>query len=366
MISNLIDYNNCPANLANSILQHYGIPTHHGTLPLADAALKQRTKNTIVLLLDGMGVQVIRDNLPENGFFRRNLIGSYTSVFPPTTTAATVSVTSGLYPNEHCWLGWDCYFPEIDETVTLFPNTKAGTREPAADFNVAERYCPFPEITQSLQKVGTEAHYLSKYTHPNCATFDGLCETVAALCQKDGEKYIYCYWEEPDSTMHRTGCDSSETQTLLSTLETQIEQLCARLYDTTVLITADHGHINTKSVYFPDYPDLYDCLARVPSIETRAMNLFVKEDRRAFFEKRFRETFGDAYMLLSKEEVIASRLFGPGKDRERFCGMLGDYLAVAVGDLTILKSYKTSRFTSVHGGMTEAEVFIPLICISCV
>ena len=40
------------------------------------------------------------------------------AVFPPT------SVLSGLNPIEHVWLGWDLYFREIDEVVTMFLNTK--------------------------------------------------------------------------------------------------------------------------------------------------------------------------------------------------------------------------------------------------
>ena len=44
----------------------------------------------------------------------KNRIKSITSVFPPTTTAATTSMLSGLNPNEHGWLGWDLYFKKED------------------------------------------------------------------------------------------------------------------------------------------------------------------------------------------------------------------------------------------------------------
>ena len=124
------DYANSTVSLANSILKYFGAPVHHETLGLLDRKFAEREyENVVVILLDGMGKCIVDGNLEPDGFFASHLAGTYSAVFPPTTVAATTSICSGLYPVEHCWLGWDCYYPKIDKTVTVFLNREAGTDE---------------------------------------------------------------------------------------------------------------------------------------------------------------------------------------------------------------------------------------------
>ena len=100
-LSDLPDYENCLVNLSNSILKKFDAGTTAKTLSLADPYLEKNYKNVVVLLLDAMGMSIIEKHLKEDGFFRSHLAGSLDSVYPPTTVAATTSMLSGLYPNEH-------------------------------------------------------------------------------------------------------------------------------------------------------------------------------------------------------------------------------------------------------------------------
>ena len=111
-------------NLSNSILSKFGAPTVGKTLPLVDNLLKKDYKNVVILLLDGLGTCIMEGNLKEDGFLRTHFIESISTVFPPTTVAATTSVMSGLQPIEHAWLGWDCYYPQVDKNITVFLNTE--------------------------------------------------------------------------------------------------------------------------------------------------------------------------------------------------------------------------------------------------
>ena len=83
------DYENSIANLACSVLKAFGAGAEHATLPLADSFLKKPHKNTLVILLDGMGTRILEKHLDRYGFFRSHLVGSYSSVFPPTTASIT-------------------------------------------------------------------------------------------------------------------------------------------------------------------------------------------------------------------------------------------------------------------------------------
>ena len=71
-----------------------------------------------------------------------------------------------------------------------------------------------------------------------------------------------------------------------------------------MLIIADHGHMDSKNLCILDYPEVLDCLVRLPSIDPRALNLFVKEEKKALFPGIFRKHFGDNYLLLTRDEVL--------------------------------------------------------------
>lgn len=355
------DYTACTTNLACSILKKFGAAFENPTLAMCDELLKKEYKNIVVLLLDGMGSYILERNLSKTGFFRQHLLGSYSSVFPSTTVAATTSICSGLYPSQHDWLGWDCYYQEIDQTVTVFLNCETATGQPIPGGNVAWTYRPYTRVIDKIQAAGHQAYELLPFAPPYPKTFLEICNEIRTLCHREGRKYIYAYWIEPDDTMHRTGCYSPETKALLQELELETQKLCASLEDTLVLITADHGLIDTRGVSLTDYPALSECLLRVPSIDHRAKGFFIKPGMEKQFEKLFTQTFGDSYQLLTREQVKSRHLFGPGPEHPHFSDTLGDYVAVATSDLTLFTSPKP--FVGVHAGLTADEMTVPLIAV---
>jgi arylsulfatase A-like enzyme len=356
------DYSNSVANFANSILKKWGLARSGGTLKLLDPYLVKDYENVVVILLDGMGKNIIERNLEEKGFFNTHLAGTYSSTFPPTTAAATTSIDNGLTPCEHGWLGWDCYFPQIDRNVTVFRNTDTETGEKVAEESVAWKYCGYSSVIDRINSAGGKAYYVTPFSPPNPETFEDSCELIKTYCKERGQKYIYCYCDEPDHTMHRTGCYSDEAKRIISSLERMVESLTVELNDTLLIVTADHGHMDSKGVCIKDYPKIMNCLKRIPTIEPRALNLFVKEDVRDGFIKEFTIEFGDKFLLLPKEKVLEMRLFGSGTEHKDFRLMLGDYLAVATGDLSIFNTKEeVEKFIGVHAGLTKDEMIIPLI-----
>ncbi len=88
----------------------------------------------------------------------------------------------------------------------------------------------------------------------------------------------------------------------------------------------------------------------------------MKEEKREQFDKEFTRFFKDDFILLTKEEVLKNRIFGTGTEHKNFQGMLGDYLGVAIGDISIFNTKEeASQFIGVHAGITSDEVRIPLI-----
>ena len=56
--------------------------------------------------------------------------------------------------------------------------------------------------------------------------------------------------------MHKTGTGSPETHRIVTELEKMIEKTVSGLSDTLFLITADHGHIDSKNYCLLDYPEI--------------------------------------------------------------------------------------------------------------
>ncbi len=353
------DYKNCIANLPNSILKKFGAETVGDTLPLLDGYLDKDYKNIVVILLDGMGKSIVEEHLEEDGPFRSHLAGIYDSVFLSTTVAATTSVLSGLQPCEHSWLGWDCYYPSIDKNVTVFSNNLQGTEIQAAPYNVAQTVTPYENIIRKINNAGKKAYMLAPFMENGPQNFIKMCDRIKILCDEPEVKYIYAYWNKPDGVLHRFGCKSPEARANVRELEQAVNELAGSVEDTLIIVTADHGHIDTRPETIQAYPQIYDCLVRKPSLEARVLNLFVKEGRKEVFEREFNKAFGDKFLLMPMEEVLEKRLFGTGREHKEFRKMLGDYLAIAIDDVALY--FNDERFISMHGSVTEEEMLIPLI-----
>lgn len=359
------DYKKGLVNLVSSIIKYYGIKTEHDTLPEMDSLLQKEYKNVVLMLFDGMGVDTLYHHLPEESFLRRHFRHPLSSVFPPTTTAAVTSIHSGLMPAEHGWLGWSLYFSEVDKVVNAFINTVKGSGEPAADYHVAERFLPYKTVYEKINEGGAaQAFQVSKFGTNKVSSLEEMLTEVRRLCQEEGRKYICSYWEEPDSLMHENGCYDSRVTEYLERIDGEVEALCKELSDTLIIITADHGHINTRYECVSEHPELEKMLYRPVSVECRAAAFYVKEEYNSEFRGAFWKAFGDGFLLLSREEVIERKLFGEGMEHLKFREFIGDYLAVSISDKGIVQTPRSQQLLSNHAGMTEKEMQVPFIVVS--
>lgn len=365
------DYTNSIVNFSCSILKHFGVPVRHNTLPAADAVLEGNYKHVVVLLLDGLGVNILEKHLSPDAFLRRHFLTGYSSVFPPTTTASTTSMLSGLTPIEHGWLGWDVYFEQIDKIVTCFFNTLQGTTTPAADFDVARTFLPYDSIHTLINNArepgdGSVVPVADLVFPFGPKPFPGIDDWFAEIKRQttlDTRTFTYAYWENPDHDMHMYGTEDPTVHNAILDLNARIEKLCSELTDAVVFVTADHGHTDETRVNLEeDYPEIWKMLVRPPSLEHRGISFYVKDEYKTLFASEFERLFGSDYVLFTREEALEKELFGPGEPNANLTG-IGDYIAAAVGEKTLYPSRTLCKrtFKSQHAGMTEAEMKIPLI-----
>ena len=102
------DKDNCLVSISNAILYHYTGKSFHKPHPKMMEILGKNKYDKIVLMLfDGMGKSIQDKYFTKSDFIYRKKAFEITSVFPPTTVAATTAVCSAKYPMETGWL-----FPE--------------------------------------------------------------------------------------------------------------------------------------------------------------------------------------------------------------------------------------------------------------
>lgn len=358
------NYKNSITGIPNSIIRYFGITPINDTLPCLDKMLDKDYTNIVLMLFDGMGTALLSKNLPEDSFLNKNIKETISSVFPPTTVAATTSIDSGLYPGQHGWLGWTVYYPQIDKNVVVYYNTDED-RKPAADYHVAWRFYPYTSIRDMIKQKGYEAYAVASFGDVRIENMNDLFENVKNLCSTKEKKYIYVYYPEPDEIMHKYGCESKEAKEVLMEINKKVEELCNSVSDSLIIITADHGLLDSEGVSILDYPKITECLKRLPSFEPRSLNLFVKDGKKEQFVHEFNKEFGHKFILLTKEEIINKHLFGIKYSSNVYNELLGDFIAIAISDLSIYNSQeKKEKYIGAHAGLTKDEMEVPFIAIS--
>lgn len=180
---------------------------------------------------------------------------------------------------------------------------------------------------------------------------------------KKGKRYIYAYYEDPDSTMHKYGTDSKESIEVFKKINDSTMKLANRLKDTLLIVIADHGHMNSKAITLSEYKDFFDTLDGDISIEGRFCSFKVKEDKKDEFVELFNKYFSNDFILKTKEEIIREFWFGRGDYHKYYRSSLGDFFALAISDKYFRYNENSVNLVSMHAGICEDEMRIPLITL---
>jgi len=364
----LPDYEKSILGIPNSILAHYGAKPHHATLSVLDEKLSNNYKNVVLFVLDGMGIDALKVHAPD-GFLMENCAAQISSIYPCTTTSALTTLETGLTPIEHSWLGWSMYFKEIDKCVDLYTGNESGTERPASDRSIAWEVIGTDDLYSQIVRANPsiECCRVSPFSEKyRTQTNEDVCNHIEMLCRKDGRKYIYAYHFQPDTDMHYNGCYCERTKANIVLFDKQIEQLAAKLTDTLLIVTADHGMVDVVDLVIDDFPEISECLAVPISREPRSLTFFIKPEFKGLFPERWERQFGHDYILMTASEVLEKGFFGSGIPHERARDFLGDYVAFATGDKALWYNDEKGEgklFKACHAGLRHEEMIVPLIII---
>ena len=375
----LPDYSHSILNLITSILKYYQVETNHSSLNILDKKLQNKYKNIVFIILDGMGEHILKQ-LSPNGYFYNNKIDCITSVYPSTTTAALTTYYSGRPPYETGWIAWSQYFKEYGRDLDMLSHKESYKGDSIQEakinvFNDIVNYTPiFERIEQASPNVKAyelTPSYSDKRSKRSVRadTIDEIIANIELLCNTPDEKFILAYSDNPDALLHKFGTASEEVKAFIEKTEKQIKEMCEKLGDDTiVIISADHGHKNIEKAYsILDYPEIQECLIMPPSLESRVLTFWAKEDMKEQFEERFKNAFGDDFLLMTKQEFLDKHFLGYGEKHSKIDDFIGNYIALSIGESmirleTFLADGKPVK-KSTHCGLTKEEMEVPLIVL---
>ena len=376
----LPNYEHCILNLITSILKNYNVETKHKSLESMDNILNNKYKNVVFIILDGMGEHILEKVSPA-GYFRKKEIDCITSVYPSTTTAALTTYYSGKPPYETGWIAWSQYFKEYGRDIDMLSHRESYTSRDLknARINVFDTIVKYKSVFEQIEEAlpNIKAYEITpSYSDKRAKrsiradSIDEIIMNIETLCKNPDEKFILAYCDNPDGLLHKFGTDSEEVKEFIENTERKIEDMCKNLTeDTVVIISADHGHKDINKAYsILDYPEIQKCLILPPSLESRVVTFWVKEDMKEEFVKNFNKNFENDFWLMTKEEFLEKNMLGFGKKHPKIDDFIGNYIALSISDSIIkLENYLTEGKKlkkSTHCGLTKEEMEVPVIIIN--
>jgi hypothetical protein len=310
------------------------------------------------------------------------MLGPITSVFPPTTASAITTFLTGDAPQQHGLTGWYTYLRELGCVMTVLPGhpryggvgyRKAGI-DPARLF--AHRPLPDRIATKSVyvspRYIANSDFNLSHLGRAELLTFETLeqmfRQAERAVRRGRGPQYIYLYWPRLDSIGHEQGMESPAAAAHLWDIEQALEAFLDHLSgtDTVVLVTADHGQIDTTPadcIDLDEHPDLARCLALPLCGEPRAAFCYLRPGAVQALEHYCRDCLSDAVELRPSAELLEEGLFGLGEPHPNLAERIGDYVLLPRENRIIrdwLPFEEHFQHIGVHGGLTRPELEVPL------
>ena len=377
----LPNYDHCILGTMSSILKNYNVECACKSNEALDKILSEkRYKNIIFMILDGLGEYNLNE-ISKDGFFKQNQIDCVTSVFPSTTTAALPAYYSGKAPYETGWIAWSQYFKEYGRALDTFSHKESYLgdyiKKPLkdvfeTDMNYKSIFYQIEEASPDVKAFEVQPEYAERRAKRSIRAnnLDELIFTIEDIVTMPSNNFILAYSDNPDGLLHKFGTDSEEAKEFVLDAEKKIKDLRAKLGDDSlIIVTADHGHKNITNAYtILDYPELMECLIIPPSLESRCLSFWVKEEMKDIFVQRFNSLFEKNFWLMTKEEFLDKyKMLGTGKKHKKVDDFIGNYIAISVdGSMMRIETYLAEGKPlkkSTHCGLSREEMEVPIIVL---
>ena len=367
-------------NLMSSITAALGGTSPYPPLTALPPAALSGARHLVLLVVDGLGYHYL---LGRDGALRRHLRGQLTSVFPSTTASAIPTFLTGLAPQQHGLTGWHMYFREVGAIVAPLPFRVRTGRHALRDAGVTPT--TLFGLTPLFDRLPLPCHVVSphhiihsdfnvalsgKAKRHGYDTLEEMFAHIAGILRSaEPRSYVHAYWPQHDSLAHEHGVHSAAVADAFAALDAAFAQLVdvARDNNSLVIVTADHGFIDTsaaETIDLDDHSGLRDTLLLPLCGEPRMAYAYVRAGRETQFEDYIHGQLADRVQLFKSADILQQGWLGPGEAHPALRDRIGDYVLIPRGR-TILRDWlrgeERHTHIGVHGGLSAAEMIVPLI-----
>ncbi|MBU0596476.1 alkaline phosphatase family protein, partial [Candidatus Bipolaricaulota bacterium] len=206
----------------------------------------------------------------------------------------------------------------------------------------------------------------STSSHPAAGLSDMLVTARHLLNHAESRAFVSVYWPGLDTVAHVRGPDTDAYVAELRAVDDAIRrELVGRVKNTLLVFTSDHGFVSMRLsdyLQLQDRPEIGRAMLLPPVGEPRASYFFARNGAQDRLAKALGEVARDGLVVLSPEELLATRLLGTGNAHPEIENRIGDLAVVATGRAGIFHAYPDAiMLRGMHGGLTEAEMLVPLI-----
>lgn len=364
--------------------------------------LPTRYQRVILLFIDSFGWRFWERYADRYPFLRSfvddGVVSKLTSQFPSTTAAHVTAIHTGLPVGQSGVYEWHYYEPSLDRVITplLFSYAGDSGRNTLEKDGVRpETLFPRSHFYRELQEQGVTSYVIqsasftpSPYTSvvtdgAELIPFEkwsGALESLSMLLEHDERAYYYLYFGDIDAIAHLYGPSSARFDAEVNAFLAQTErfwetEIVPKLKDTLLLVTADHGHmetdpqtafyVNQRLPGFTRYlKQTHDGRPIVPAGSPRDMFMHVRDEHLDEAEAVLNKALEGIAVIYRTEDLIAQGFFG---------ATVSDTFRSRVGNLVILPRareavwwFEEGRFDQHlyghHGGLSREEMETILLC----
>ena len=354
--------------------------------------------HVIVLILDGFGHDLFMyatERYPMKNLgslLRESAYFPITSVFPSTTATALFTVYMGLQPVEHEIIGYTQYIRELGTVCNMLSMSPIGNRK---NDLISAGWMPEPlKGRKSFAKRISDSGTASFIYLPNMIKESGMSKITAAettlrsyystshmftsiardVKEARGKSIHIGYVPSVDTMSHKVGSRTEETALELESIFYNIDMLKESVIstNTTLLISADHGHVNVGTSNLFDISkdrELYNTF-RAPVVgDARAAFLRIRCGSMDEARNHLIERYGENYEIFNSLEMLKEGYFGDRKENTNINDRFGDLIMVPRRNIGIIDSNLTfldpkmshDNMVGMHGGLLMEEMIVPLI-----
>jgi hypothetical protein len=357
------------AGVLPGVAASLGVSRYDGS----EAVQMRPARRAVVVLVDGLGYELVRRRGGHAPFLRSLLPAAYrlTAGFPSTTATSMGTFGTGLPPGAHGLLGYEVLVPGEDRLVNELswedgPDPFAWQPEPTV-LEMAERdgvdvtrigpgYFDGSGLTRAAVRGGR---------FREAATMADRVDVSLAAVRASRRALVFLYWGDLDKVGHVHGCASWEWGEELEAIDRELARLVRSVpSDTAVYVTGDHGMVDAPHALRIDLAHDRELAAGIRHVggEPRALQLYCEDGAPEDVLATWTSRVGERAWIRTREQAVAEGWFGPVSEPN--LPRIGD-LVVAMRDNFAIVDSRRARpkllaLLGLHGSLTPDESAVPL------